>query len=359
MGRTKLRILSALCVVLLFTTLWPAAARAQQNVSSFTCATCHAAEAASEPRTPMGKAMELPGADPELAAHPKLTFHVGAFTYTVETRDGGSTYSVTDGVDTITLPIQWHFGEGAQTWVLIRGDRYYESLVSYYPTIQGLDITTGDEQLKPSTLEEAIGRELSSTDVKACFGCHSTDAVSDGKLTLDTMKPGVTCEHCHVGSQSHLFAEAMFGGADISSAPPALGRLNSEDISNFCGQCHRTWETVVRSGWHGVLNVRFQPYRLANSRCFDGTDPRISCLACHDPHQTVVRDEASYDPKCLACHGSSLGASPGAHAGAKSCPVAKSNCASCHMPSVPLIRGRMVFHDHEIRIVRAGEPYPN
>lgn len=308
----------------------------------------------------MGRAMLLPGMDAALASHPKLTFQKGIFSYTVETRDGRSSYTVSDGTQTITLLIRWNFGEGAQTWVLVRNGQYYESLVSYYPSIEGLDITTGDEELKPATLEEAIGRKLSGMDVKACFGCHSTNAVVDGKLSLDTLKPGVGCSHCHVGSELHAVAEEASGGGDLEAVPPDLAKLNSEEISNFCGQCHRTWDTVVRSGWHGVMTVRFQPYRLANSKCFDGTDSRISCLACHDPHRTVVRDAASYDPKCIACHGvKDSGMPKNAPPEAKSCPVAKAKCAGCHMPDVPLIRGRMVFHDHQIRIAKAGEAYPD
>lgn len=349
-----MRTLSRWAIALFLANGIPSVAQPQQTDTSSTCVSCHPSQAASGPQTPMWKAMELPGEDPQLAAHPKLTFHQGSFTYTVETHDGRSTYTVTDGIESITLPIEWNFGESAQTWVVVRDGHFYESLVSYYPAIQGLDITTGDEQLKPQTLEQAVGRELTPMDVKACFGCHSTDAVVAGKLSLDTLKPGVRCNHCHVGSEMHALAEAVSGGGDLKSAPPALGRLNSEEISNFCGQCHRSWETVVRSRWHGPMTVRFQPYGLANSRCFDGTDPRISCLACHDPHKTIVKDEASYDPKCLACHAASSSGSP-APGGAKSCPVGNSKCVSCHMPTVPLIHGRMVFHDHQIRVVKPGE----
>lgn len=61
----------------------------------------------------------------------------------------------------------------------------------------------------------------------------------------------------------------------MEMAPLDLRKLTSEDLSDFCGQCHRSWETVVRSPWRGELNVRFQPYRLANRKCFSGTDPRI------------------------------------------------------------------------------------
>jgi formate-dependent nitrite reductase cytochrome c552 subunit len=234
--------------------------------------------------------------------------------------------------------------------------------VSYYPNIQGLDTTIGDERLTPHTLDEAMGRKLAPGETKACFGCHASNAVHDRKLMIESMQPGVTCEHCHVGTSTHLL-DALQG--DYASAPSRLGKLSSEDVSNFCGQCHRTWESVVRGHFHGEINVRFQPYRLANSKCFDGTDPRISCVACHDPHHDVVREDSSYDTKCLACHASSphqsstQTVSTPAPAEPKTCPVAKENCVSCHMPKVTLPGGHMKFTDHQIRIVKPGDSYPN
>jgi hypothetical protein len=133
--------------------------------------------------------------------------------------------------------------------------------------------------------------------------------------------------------------------------------MDAEDAANFCGQCHRTWDTVVRNGWKGIIDVRFQPYRLENSKCFTGTDRRISCLACHDPHQQVNHDSASYDSKCMACHGEAK-TSPTAIANIKTCPVATSKCTSCHMPKLELPGVHARFTDHMIRIVRAGDPYP-
>jgi hypothetical protein len=334
-----------------------AAGQNRQNGPGSACVRCHAAQATSQPRTPMGRAVELPGANPTLKAHPKMTFRKGAYSYTVTTVGDQSTYSVTDGVNTISLPIRWSFGTGGQTWVLEHEGHFYDSLVSYYPGIEGLEITMGDEQITPSTLEEAVGKKLTPTDARACFRCHTTNSELDGKLTLESMQPGVTCEHCHAGTNAHLL-DALQG--DYSSAPPKLGKLSSEDISNFCGQCHRTWETVLRNHFQGEINVRFQPYRLANSKCFDGADPRISCLACHDPHQDFVRQDSFYDPKCLSCHAvSAQSASAVAPGAAHACPVAKTNCVSCHMPKVNLPGGHMAFTDHEIRVVKPGEPYPN
>ncbi len=182
---------------------------------------------------------------------------------------------VSDGTRTISIPIHWNFGAGAQTWVLERDGHRYESAVSYYPSIPGLDFTTGDDDLKPRNLEEAIGREIGMAETKVCFGCHASNAVTNGKMTFETLRPGVTCEHCHAGTTTHL--TDSFNG-DFDSTPPDFRKWPSEDTSNFCGQCHRSWETVVRNHWRGQLTVRFQPYRLANSKCFDGADPRISCI---------------------------------------------------------------------------------
>ena len=124
------------------------------------CVSCHRARSESQPFTPMGRAMALTGANPVLRDNPKLTVKKGLYTYTVETHGGESTYSVSDGTRTITVPIHWNFGAGAQTWVLEYKGRRYESTVSYYPSIPGLDYTTGDEDLRPQNLEEAIGREI-------------------------------------------------------------------------------------------------------------------------------------------------------------------------------------------------------
>ena len=338
------------------------AAQAVHPNPASACAGCHASQARPQPETPMGRAMQWPDVNPLFRTHPQLSFRKGPYAYAVETKGGKTLYSVTDGGRTISLPILWSFGKGAQTWVLEKDGELYESMVSYYPSIDGLEITTGDSELKPQNLDEAVGRKLRTSEPKDCFGCHSTGAVSMGKLHLDTIQPGVTCEHCHTGANNHMVA--AFQGEAYETAPPDLRKLSSEDISNFCGQCHRTWETVVRSRQRGEVNVRFQPYRLANSKCFDGTDPRSSCIACHNPHQDLVRDDGFYDSKCLACHASknvssNVTAQSAGPRDAKACRVANDKCVSCHMPQVKLPNGLMTFHDHEIRIVKPGVPYPD
>ena len=353
-----LRILNLLTATLVFGLAAGTVLDAQipDRNSASACVACHSSQSESQPHTSMGRALQPLESNPILGSHPRLTFQKFGYTYLVETKNGQSTYSVTDGSRTITLPIRWSFGNGAQTWVFERDGVYYESLVSYYPSVDGLAITIGDTEITPTTLEQAVGRRLPPNEPVACFACHSTGAVLEGQLTLASLEPGVRCEHCHSGVTAHLIGASQ--GEALETAPPDLRKMTSEDLSNFCGQCHRSWETVIRGPWRGELNVRFQPYRLAYSKCFNGNDPRISCIACHDPHKELVTDTAAYDSKCLACH-AAKGVPANHQATAKACPVQKSNCASCHMPSVTLANGRATFHDHLIRIVKAGSPYPD
>ena len=324
---------------------------ASPALAADTCATCHSKEAQTQPHTPMGVGIQLPADQVVLKQHSGLTYQANGYKYVIENKDGVNIYTVTDGTGSLTLPIRYAFGVSSQTFVLEYNGRYYESLVSYYPAANGLAITMGSERLRPRTLVEAMGRETPEDEVLSCFGCHSSGGVNQGRLTLPTMKPGLDCEHCHTGATAHQEALAEGKSAPL---PKKLGDLPAEDMSEFCGACHRTWNTVLRMRAWGEVNVRFQPYRLANSKCFLGNDKRISCTACHNPHANLARDDASYDRNCQACHAKSSSA-----ATQKLCPVSDRNCVTCHMPKVELPGSHSVFTDHQIRIVHPGDRYPN
>jgi len=137
------------------------------------------------------------------------------------------------------------------------------------------------------------------------------------------------------------------------------GKLSPADSVDFCGSCHITWWDVKLTHLVGLYNVRSQPYRLMSSKCWGNGDPRITCIACHDPHKPLVEDAASYDQKCLNCHL----ATPGSelrkdHPGA-ACTVGTRNCTTCHMQKIELPDMHRSFADHFIRIVRPDEPVPN
>ena len=322
------------------------------------CGSCHVRETNGQSQTAMAHALMLPQADPVFQTHPSMSVRKGAFTYRIDTGNGQTTYSVSDGVSTLSAPIQYVFGKHNQTYFLQYQGRQYESLVSFYVSRDGLDTTVGDQVIHPVTLEQAFGRVLRGGEGHDCAGCHSS-VVNDGRIQSEPSGAvtGVACERCHSGAMEHQ-AAAIQGNREhlpvnLSLQPPA-------EINEVCGQCHRTWEAVLRGHKTGQLdNVRLQPYRLTNSKCFDGLDKRLSCVTCHDPHAPGLPSAATVDAKCLACHSTGAAVTAVEHEHAKICPTATSNCASCHMPKVMLMEGNIAFTDHEIRVVHPGDKYPN
>jgi hypothetical protein len=257
------------------------------------------------------------------------------------------------------VPIAYALGQGqaGQTYVLEHENAFYESRVSYYTDVKGLDLTLGHEKTPPKSLLEALGRRMFADEARDCFGCHSTGAVEGRTLRLDRMKPGVGCESCHGAGAGHIAAMRTGDFENPRIANPA--RLGGDELSqDFCGKCHRSAEQVITMPLaKSVDNVRFQPYRIFASRCYSD-DARVSCVACHDPHAKVVKGSLSYDAKCLACH-ATKGAKPIAAAPMQPpCPVGKSDCSSCHMPKVTVPGAHFAFTDHRIRVVKPGEPFP-
>ena len=156
-----------------------------------TCATCHRAEAQSQPKTAMGIGMELPPDQEPLQEHPKLTMAANGYRYNIERKNGISTYTVSDGSGALTLPIRYAFGVHNLTFVLEYQGHFYESLATYYQKPAALGITMGDEKIRPHNLTEAMGRLTPDQEITACFNCHGTGGVSQGKLTLGSLKPGL------------------------------------------------------------------------------------------------------------------------------------------------------------------------
>jgi Zn finger protein HypA/HybF involved in hydrogenase expression len=207
----------------------------------------------------------------------------------------------------------------------------------------------GAANRRPSDLLEAAGREMGKLDGAQCFHCHATNAGEGLRLEVANLTPGIQCERCHGPAAEH--AVGFENGKTVPMKKLTDG--TAEQMNAFCGSCHRTWDEIAAGPKLGVASVRFQPYRITNSKCYDSADARISCVACHDPHRSLNTNEASYDAKCQACH------SAGANSAAKLCKVSKNNCASCHMPAVEMPGSHHRFTDHQIRIVRVNEPFPD
>ncbi|MBL8203704.1 MAG: hypothetical protein JNM09_05695 [Blastocatellia bacterium] len=324
-------------------------------VGSQACAECHGDKVKSQAHTLMGQALEPVATSGILTKHPKLSFRTGPYSYEIVRKGDQSFYTVTDGKETITLPILYAFGLGfaGQTYVLQGSGVFLESRLSFYNDILGLDTTIGQARDVPTSLDDAVGRVMSKDETLQCFGCHTTGTVKGGKLDYQNLVPGIGCEACHGPGGEHI--ELGKKGEPNAHKIFNPGKLSGDDLSQeFCASCHRSVEDVTalpRLG--GMNNVRFQPYRIFNSKCYSD-DRRISCIACHDVHQPMKDEAAAYDAKCAACH-TAKAAEPAA---TRLCKVESKNCTSCHMPKIELPGAHFKFTDHRIRIVKPGEPFP-
>ncbi|MGO9124151.1 MAG: multiheme c-type cytochrome [Terriglobales bacterium] len=338
---------------------WPTkgAAARDEFLGPDACAPCHASKVHTQKQTPMANAAMLPADSEALRSHDQLTFHLAPYTYQISRQQQGSLYSVTDGKQTISVPLNWVFGlgESGQTYVLEHNGTFYESRVSYYPALDALDLTPTPSRAASVTLEDALGRRmLYAGETQRCFGCHTTASTTNRRFDPSRLLPGVTCEACHGPGAKHVAAmkaKQMQQGLNSILDP---GQLNPVDQVDFCGACHRTYVDVVLSKTSGIRNLRFQPYRLERSQCWIKSNHGITCLACHNPHQPRVRDLASYDDRCLSCHQRGHSASDRSF---KTCTVSANNCVSCHMPKYEMPGMHFKFTDHFIRIVRNGEGY--
>jgi hypothetical protein len=350
--RSRLNIFSILFYA------WTAVAQQMRpSTDGVLCAACHPGEARAQPHTAMAHALESAADCEILRANPQLTFREGVYAFRIVREGDRSLYSVTDGKEIFSVAIAWAFGLGAagQTYFYQRNGNWYESRVSFYKQLRGLDLTMGAQNYTPKSAEDAAGRLTSTRGAQECFTCHSINGVRDGRLEVDHLTPGVRCERCHGPAGQHL--RAVKTGDVKDAGMRQLGKLTTEELSDFCGQCHRTWSQIALNGPHDINNVRFQPYRLTNSRCYDALDRRIGCVACHDPHRDVDRRAAAYDAKCLACHGAAA-KPPEVGRPAKVCPTGTRDCINCHMPKYELPGSHNLFTDHQIRVARPGEPYP-
>src|SRR6266852_9385898 len=76
------------------------------------CAPCHRAETAAFANAGMTRALESGKNSAILRANPKLTARIGGYSYEIARSVDESIYTVTDGKETIRIPIDWAFGQG-------------------------------------------------------------------------------------------------------------------------------------------------------------------------------------------------------------------------------------------------------
>jgi predicted CXXCH cytochrome family protein len=253
-------------------------------------------------------------------------------------------------------------GHHATTFVTVQRldpPRILEHRLTHFTGDGSLGITPGQKRDGAKSGTTPVGCELLADESLKCFGCHATQLSGRDQSELDptTMIPGVTCERCHGPARAHVEAASRGALPENLKLAGDSSRWEARRQLEFCGRCHRHPDRVPPE----QLNpedphlARFQPIGLSQSRCYRGSNGRMTCLSCHDPHARSSPDRAGNERVCLGCHRSAPtgagGEAPQSPAlAASTCPVSPSSgCLPCHMPRVDSGQN-ILFTDHWIRV---------
>lgn len=343
---------------------WPTQAGKSRDdyVGVEVCASCHAGKAATQKTTAMAQTSMRAGDADILNQHSDLHFRIGKYRYDIHSDGSNHRYSVTDGAVTQSANLLWAFGNGrvGQSYLFKKDDgKFYEARVTFFDTLKNLHFTPSRELTSPKDVAEAMDRQVPDSEVEHCFSCHTTASKVEDRFDEQKLMVGVSCEACHGPGAKHVAAAKV---ATMAGTPDAArgtifnaAQLDPADSVDFCGSCHATFWDVKLTGAKGGSTAKAQPFRLEESRCWGKGDARLTCIACHDPHQPLQKDASSYDPMCVDCHTNSA---TDMHK-TKICPKATRDCVTCHMPKIYVPEMHYSFTDHRIRVVRENETYPD
>jgi hypothetical protein len=365
-------------------TFWPTQTRYARDLyaGEKSCAQCHESLFQSAELTPMAHAAMRSSESSVLTSNPSLTFTQGSYQYGIRTKSGTSIYTVMNGSLHESAAIEWAFGSnGAQSWLYKKGDgEIHEVRVTYFQNLHALNVTPNRSLEHAQNIDEPMSRTVGRAEVYRCFACHATESGTGTSFDESKLIPGVKCEACHGPGRAHI--DAIERGSDAGNADGSKEKmqgslvsyknqsmsifdpkeLSPEESVDFCGACHGSyWDITLDETPSNINRVRFEPYRLEQSKCWNRSDARLTCIACHDPHKPLDTETTHYDKVCLGCHlteTKAVAASPDSHAKSV-CHVAKNNCVSCHMPQVYVPAAHRSFPDHRIRIAHEGEPFPD
>jgi hypothetical protein len=330
-------------------------------VGSERCAKCHPKEAASYAEHPMGRSVTTAGQGLPGQHEARPSFEAAGLHYAVVPRAEGVVHRESaagdDGrvVAEIAAPIAFAVGSGqhGQSFVVNRDGYLFLSPISWY---------TREKAWALSPNFEKTHQHFNRLVGEACLFCHTNEARPEPDSfnhfppAALQLKP-IGCERCHGPGELHAELRQRGEapqGADLTIVNP--GRLDPSLRDALCQQCHLQGEArIIRRGrslydyrpglpWDQFVSVFVHPPKevdtrkavshveqMALSRCFRGSQGKLGCISCHDPHVLPSAGErvAWYRGRCLGCHQDTSCTLP-ADARRRQNPA--DSCIDCHMP---------------------------
>jgi Flp pilus assembly protein TadD len=321
------------------------------------CAECHAEQAHTYARHPMGRSAAAQPGD-HIPAQP---FDAAGYHFAIERRAGELIHQaqLLDNQGLVVTQadrrIRYEIGSGnrGRSYLYELDGCLFQSPISWFEQTQTWDLSPGFQAFYPPE----------SPIEPACLFCHVNRA-EPVPHTRHRYRPplvagpAIGCQRCHGPGELHVSART--GGAAVAGMFDATivnpRRLSPPLRDNVCQQCHLQgekrlvrrdrepfdyrpglplylfWSIFVRTpevadNFKAVSHVE----QMHASCCFQASDGRMGCTACHDPHRQPPDNEkvGEYRRKCLACHESRPCTIPPAQRRWQS---AEDNCTQCHMP---------------------------
>ena len=262
--------------------------------------------------------------------------------------------------------VDWILGSGAAVRnYLYQTDagELYQLPIAYYAQEKIWYMSAGYDRRAHEGVTRQITRE--------CMFCHNaypdvakgSDAYGMRPVFPAELPQGIGCQRCHGPGARHVLA-----GLGGQAAPEKLrgtivnpARLEPSLRDAVCDQCHLQPSAEIAGvrrfgkadysfvpgspfgdylaplqviGPDGAPADRFEinhhSYQLRQSQCYQGSEGRLSCVTCHDPHRKLSASEqaAHYRARCLGCHQADDFKTVHEAAAA---PANPDGCVSCHM----------------------------
>ncbi len=333
--------------------------RSVRYVGDAACTRCHteiasayATSSMARSIVPIAKAGEFLRGKP--GDTPELLFESAGLRYERILRDGKVFHrevkldAANTPVGTIEAEVTYALGSGAHAtaFLLQRDDFLFQSPVTWYSQTKKWDIAPGYAD-RPARFERPI--------TPGCLVCHANRfnhvAGTESRYPEPIFEGhSIGCERCHGPGELHV-ADPKNPVKVVNPAKLEPGLRN-----DVCQQCHLVGTVTIDRPGRDLTDYRpgLPLYEFATtfvdsntsadghknadhvqqmqlSVCFAKSAGKLSCIACHDPHQGPEPDQKVdfYRERCLNCH-ADKGCSEPIAARKKVSPV--DSCMDCHMP---------------------------